>query len=76
MLQINSNKILNVYPNLLKGGLKGKLYRELKDFFYYSQIRRKEENTTKAHILDGKIPLKEIPNLMIALGHYPTNKEI
>jgi len=26
--------------------------------------------------LDGKIPLQEIPNLMIALGYYPSLKEI
>ena len=34
---------------------------------------KKEENTTRAHKLDGKIPLKEIPNLMISLGHYPSH---
>ena len=67
---------LDIYPSLLEGGEEGDLYRELKDFFYYSQIRRMEENSTKAHKLDGKIPLKEIPNLMIALGYYPTLKEI
>lgn len=26
--------------------------------------------------MDGKIPLQEIPNLMIALGYYPSLKEI
>lgn len=67
---------LELYPDLLEGGENGQLYRDLKDFFYYCQIRRREENTTKAHILDGKIPLKEIPNLMIALGYYPSIKEI
>ena len=81
---LESNELLNttvenpldIYPSLLEGGEEGDLYRELKDFFYYSQIRRMEENSTKAHKLDGKIPLKEIPNLMIALGYYPTLKEI
>ena len=65
-----------LFPALLEGGAQGQLYRDLKDFFYYCQIRRKEENTTRAHKLDGRIPLKEIPNLMTSLGHYPTLREI
>ena len=73
---MNNENPLDIYPELLEGGEDGDLYRDLKDFFYYSQIRKEEENTTKAHKLDGKIPLKEIPNLMIALGHYPSTKEI
>ena len=76
MFNVAIENPLDIYPSLLEGGEDGELYRELKDFFYYSQIRRMEENSTKAHKLDGKIPLKEIPNLMIALGHYPTLKEM
>lgn len=52
------------------------MYRDLKDFFYYSQIRSKQENTTKARKLEGTVPLDEIPYLMRALGYYPTQKEI
>jgi cilia- and flagella-associated protein 251 len=52
------------------------MYRDLKDFFYYSQIRSKKEDTTKARKLEGTVPLNEIPNLMRALGYYPTEKEI
>ena len=82
--KIEQNKVFNIekkeplkmYPELLEGGEKGKFYADLKNFFYYSQIRRKEENATKAHKLDGKIPLKEIQNLIIALGFYPTLQEI
>lgn len=82
--QLEKNKIFNIdhkeplkmYPELLEGGEQGKFYADLKNFFYYSQIRRKEENATKAHKLDGKIPLKEIQNLIIALGFYPTLQEI
>lgn len=82
--QLEKNRIFNMedqeplkmYPELLEGGESGEFYRDLKNFFYYSQIRRKEENATKAHKLDGKIPLKEIQNLIIALGFYPTLQEI
>jgi WD40 repeat protein/Ca2+-binding EF-hand superfamily protein len=76
LLQLNQKTKADIFPSLLEGGAQGQLYRDLKDFFYYCQIRRKEENTTKAHKLDGKIPLKEIPNLMISLGYYPTTREI
>ena len=46
------------------------------DYFYYSQIRSQDENTTKARVLDGMIPVEEIPHLMCALGYFPTQLEI
>lgn len=49
---------------------------DLKDFFYYSQIRSKDEHTTKARKLDGKVPLEAIANMMRSMGFYPTQKEI
>ena len=39
-------------------------------------IRSKDENTTKTRKLDGKVPLDELPNLMRAMGYYPTNQEV
>lgn len=48
----------------------------MQDFFYYSMIRSKDENTTKTRKLDGKVPLDELPNLMRAMGYYPTNQEV
>jgi len=48
----------------------------MKDFFYYSQIRSKDENTTKTRKLDGTVPLEELPNLMRAMGYYPTEQEV
>ena len=47
----------------------------MKDFFYYSMIRSKDENTTKTRKLNGTVPLEELPNLMRAMGYYPTNLE-
>jgi hypothetical protein len=45
----------------------------MNDFFYYSIIRYKKENTTKTRKLDEKIvPVDELPNLMRAMGYYPT----
>lgn len=48
----------------------------MKDFFYYSMIRSKDENTTKTRKLDGTVPLQELPNLMRAMGYYPTEQEV
>ena len=48
----------------------------MKDFFYYSMIRSKDENTTKTRKLDGTVPLDELPNLMRAMGYYPTEHEV
>jgi len=48
----------------------------MKDFFYYSMIRSKKEDTTKTRKLDGTVPIDELPNLMRAMGYYPTEHEV
>ena len=60
------------FINLIEGGRDGQTYQDMKDFFYYSMIRSKDENTTKARRLNGTVPLDELPNLMRAMGYYPT----
>ena len=37
-----------LYPHFLEGGAEGNTYKDLKDFFYYAQIRAKGENITEA----------------------------
>jgi len=54
----------------------GEFFSDMKDYFYYSQIRSQDENTTKARVLDGTIPVEEISHLMCSLGYFPTNLEI
>ena len=68
----------NIEPfvNLIEGGREGQTYQDMKDFFYYAMIRSKDENTTKTRKLDGTVPLEELPNLMRAMGYYPTEMEI
>ena len=39
-------------------------------------IRSKDENTTKTRVLDKTVPLIELPNLMRAMGYYPTEQEV
>lgn len=64
------------FVKLLDGGEDGAFFCDMKDYFYYSQIRSQDENTTKARVLDGMIPVEEIPHLMCALGYFPTQLEI
>lgn len=64
------------FVNLIEGGRDGQIYQDMKDFFYYSMIRSKEESTTKTRKLDGTVPLDELPYLMRAMGYYPTEKEV
>lgn len=64
------------FVKLVEGGEEGEFFSDMKDYFYYSQIRSQDENTTKARNLDGTIPVEEIPRLMCALGYFPTQLEI
>ncbi len=66
----------DLYPNFLEGGHEGQTYKDLKDFFYYAQIRAKGENITEARTLNTKVPYNSISEMMRALGYYPTEKEI
>jgi len=64
------------FVKLIEGGEEGEFFSDMKDYFYYSQIRSQGEDTTKARALDGMIPVEEIPHLMCALGYFPTQLEI
>jgi Ca2+-binding EF-hand superfamily protein len=63
------------FVKLVPGGEEGEFFSDMKDYFYYSQIRSQDEDTTKARVLDGTIPVEEIPHLMCALGYFPTQLE-
>jgi len=64
------------FEEMIEGGKYGKPYKDMKDFFYYSQIRSKTENTTKTRKLEGSVPLDEVGYLMSAMGYYPSKYEI
>jgi len=61
---------------LLEGGEGGEAHDELVDFFYYAQLRSQGENTTAPREVSGRVPLSEIPNLMRALGYYPSEAQV
>ena len=45
-------------------------------YFVYAQVRAQGEHTTLPRHVPGRVPLDHIPELMCALGFYPTQSEI
>jgi hypothetical protein len=41
------------FINLIEGGRNGQTFQDINDFFYYSMIRSKKENTTKTRKLEN-----------------------
>ena len=66
----------DAFVGLIEGGAEGEFYSDMKDYFYYSQLRAQGEMSTDTRSTDGRVPLEEIPNLMRALGYYPTERDI
>ncbi|CDJ60431.1 Flagellar associated protein, related [Eimeria maxima] len=54
----------------------GKFYRTAKEFFYYSQLRSQGERTTRSRRLGGTVPVRELPNLLCAMGEAPTQLDL
>lgn len=48
----------------------------MKDFFYYAMIKAQTEDTTKTRKLNQHVPVEQLPNLMRAMGYYPTDHEV
>ena len=67
---------LSPYYSLIRGGRKGWLIKEMEDLFYYAQILHQGENTTATRMVSEKVATNQIPNLMRAIGYYPSNEEV
>eukprot|EP01027_Heterolobosea_sp_BB2_P013009 GEZU01018804.1.p1 GENE.GEZU01018804.1~~GEZU01018804.1.p1 ORF type:complete len:350 (-),score=95.48 GEZU01018804.1:14-1063(-) len=67
---------LAVCYELVEGGKDGEFMEEMRQYFYYSQIRSQGEDTTSPRQIRGLAPLDQVPDLMRALGFYPSQFEI
>jgi len=67
---------LSPFHRLIEGGKKGWLINEMEELFYYAQIFRQGGYTIAAKITSDTVGIKQIPNLMRAIGYFPTNKEV
>jgi WD40 repeat protein/Ca2+-binding EF-hand superfamily protein len=72
----NGGDGIKPFLNLLEGGMEGKKYKEMVDYFYYAQIKSKDENTTKHRVLDQTVAINCIHGLLASLGYYPSIEEI
>lgn len=72
----NGGEGIEPFLTMLEGGREGLMYQEMLDFFYYAQIKSKDENITKTRKLDGKVHMSYLTGLMSAMGFYPSKKEI
>ncbi|EAW98298.1 WD repeat domain 66, isoform CRA_a [Homo sapiens] len=67
---------LTPFYGLLSGGREGKFYRELEDYFYYSQLRSQGIDTMETRKVSEHICLSELPFVMRAIGFYPSEEKI
>jgi len=75
---VGSTAAERVAEQLLEGGVDGEFYGEVKDYFLYSQLRAQGEDATADRLagIDKPVPTSEIPSLLRALGHYPSEREL
>ncbi|XP_041456928.1 cilia- and flagella-associated protein 251-like isoform X2 [Lytechinus variegatus] len=64
------------FYGLMEGGREGELFKELENYFYYAQIRSQGVDTMDTRQVSTVIPLSEIPFVMRAMGHYPSEQEV
>lgn len=67
---------IDPHLTLLEGGRDGLMYQEMVDFFYYTQIKSKDENTTKPRTLGDHVDRVYIHGLMAAMGFYPSQADL
>ncbi|XP_016074503.1 PREDICTED: WD repeat-containing protein 66 [Miniopterus natalensis] len=67
---------LTPFYGLVSGGREGKFYRELEDYFYYSQLRSQGIDTMETRKASEHICLSEMPFVMRAIGFYPSEEKI
>ncbi|CAF1135984.1 unnamed protein product, partial [Brachionus calyciflorus] len=67
---------LKPFYGLIDGGREGEFFKEMKELFYYSQLRHHGLNKNTERVIKLTIPLGEIPFVMRGLGFYPTEQEV
>jgi len=61
---------------MVEGGRDGAFYQEMIDYFYYAQIKAQGEDTTAMRKITGEVPMEQVPDLLRALGVYPSEWDI
>ena len=74
--QMTGGDTIEPFYRLIEGGRKGAFVKEMEDFFYYLQIKNQGIDEMDLRSVGDTIPLEEVPNLMRALGFYPSEQEV
>jgi len=64
------------YEALIPGGKSGEFYDEMCNYFYLAQLRAQGEDSTEEREITGRVPIGMVPDVLCALGYYPSNFEI
>jgi len=62
---------LTPFYGLLDGGREGEFFKEMRELFYYAQLRHHGLHENTDRVIKTTIPLSEIPFVMRGLGFYP-----
>ena len=67
---------ISPFISVLEGGEDGPEFEDLLDFWYSSQIMREAGGAQDKEVaLANELPVDELPNIMKAMGHFPSNME-
>lgn len=61
---------------LVEGGRSGELINDLKEYFYYAQIRRHGLTSMAPIEASDTLPLSDIADVLRAVGFFPTEHQI
>ncbi|KAJ3415556.1 Cilia- and flagella-associated protein 251 [Chytridiales sp. JEL 0842] len=64
-------KALEPFLGMLEEGVE----KEMEDYFYYAQLRSQGEDASTTRQISDTVPINQVPNIMQALGFYPTLQE-
>jgi hypothetical protein len=67
---------LKPFYGLIDGGREGAFFKEMKELFYYSQLRDHGLHENTQRVVKLTIQLSEISFVMRGLGFYPTEQEV
>ncbi|KAJ8679419.1 hypothetical protein QAD02_015206 [Eretmocerus hayati] len=67
---------LSPFYCLINAGKDGWLFNEMQDLFVFSQILQQGVNTMKTREISDEVSIKQLPNLLRAIGFYPSKYEL
>jgi len=71
-----SGKGASPFLSLLEGGENGPVHTSIQEFFYSAQLRAQGLHVTQPRAITGYVPISEAPNIMRALGHFPSEQQV